>query len=182
MHNRVVKALDRAEDVILAVMLVVMVGAIFLQVVMRYVFNNSLSWSEELGKFMFIWISWIGISIGQRRGEHIKIEMLTGKLPYKAAMICSALSDAIVISICAVTAYYGLILVFNQQTTNYAGIYISISWGYLSVAFGCTIMILRCIVTITGSLRSFISGAPPDGGNSIESSTGFVKIDDEGRG
>lgn len=33
---------------------------IFVQVVMRYVFNNSLSWSEELARYVFIWQIWLG--------------------------------------------------------------------------------------------------------------------------
>ena len=50
------KAIDKAEDVCLVTMFIVMVAAIFLQVIMRFVFNNSLTWSEELGKFIFVWI------------------------------------------------------------------------------------------------------------------------------
>lgn len=46
---------------------------IFVQVVMRYVFNNSLSWSEELARYVFIWQIWLGhqrVYEGQRPYPH----------------------------------------------------------------------------------------------------------------
>ena len=76
MKNKILKTLNKIEDTALIAMFVAMVGIIFFQVIMRYVFNNSSSWSEELGKFLFVWLSWIGISIGHRRKEHIKITIL----------------------------------------------------------------------------------------------------------
>jgi len=36
---------------------------VFIQVVMRYVFSNSLSWSEEMARFIFLWLSWIGAAM-----------------------------------------------------------------------------------------------------------------------
>ena len=169
------RVLDRIEDIILITMFAIMVAAIFSQVIMRYVFSNPLPWSEELGKFLFVWISWIGISIGQRRGEHIKIEMLLAKLPFRLAMICNILSDIIVMVICGVTAYYGVVLMINQVNTSYAGIGFSISWGYFAVTFGCSIMVLRCVATIIQSIKDIKRGERSGGG--IESSTEFVVVE-----
>ena len=75
--NKIISFIDKLEEILLVSMFVLMVLIIFIQVIMRYVFNNSLSWSEELGKFLFVWLSWIGISIGERRNEHIKITMVS---------------------------------------------------------------------------------------------------------
>ena len=119
---------------------------------MRYVFNNSLSWSEELGKFLFVWLSWIGISIGAKKGEHIKLTMFVDKLSPKGAQISNIISELIVIGICGVTAYYGSTLVMSQSGVHYAGIKISMAWGYLSVVLGCALMILRSIISIIDSV------------------------------
>lgn len=85
MKNRksLIAGLNKIEEIAVIAMFALMVVVIFAQVIMRYVFNNSLYWSEELGKFLFVWISWLGISLGEREGEHIKITMLTGRLPFK---------------------------------------------------------------------------------------------------
>lgn len=156
--NKIVDFLDRLEEIVLVIMFALMVLVIFGQVIMRYVFNNSLSWSEELGKFLFVWISWIGISIGAKRKEHIKITMFVDKCSPKNALICEILSEIIVFGICAVTAYYGIELVISQAHINFAGIKISMSWGYLAVVIGCAVMMLRNLIMIKTSFDSLRKG------------------------
>lgn len=160
MKNKIISFLERLEEVLLVIMFAAMVLIIFFQVIMRYGFNNSLAWSEELGKFFFVWLSWFGISIGSKRGEHIKITMLVDKLPHTAAHIANIISELVVIGICAVTVYYGVSLVISQAPVKYAGIKISMSWGYLSVVVGCSMMIIRCILSIMDSIMAINKGVP----------------------
>ncbi len=154
MKKNIIKVLDRVEETVLVAMFVAMVGIIFFQVIMRYVFNNSLSWSEELGKFLFVWISWLGISIGHKRKEHIKITLVVDKLPHKLKMICEAISELILIIICGITMYYGVIMIDIQKNIPYAGIKISTSWGYLSLVLGCGIFIIRAAVYFIQAIQS----------------------------
>ena len=147
--NRIVDVLNRVEEVVLVAMFSAMVLIIFVQVIMRKT-GNSLYWSEELGKFLFVWISWLGISIAQRKGEHIKITMLTDHLPFRAAQVFNILSDLVVIAICVVTLYYGVSLVIK----------ISTSWGYLAVVVGCTLMTIRCLASIKDSVVFLAKGRP----------------------
>lgn len=161
MVKKISKILNRTEDIILVVMFAVMVIVIFAQVIMRYVFSNSLSWSEELGKFLFVWLSWFGISIGARRGEHIKITMFTDRLSFVPAQYMNILSELIVLGICAVTAYYGMVLVQTQAHVRFAGIKISMAWGYASVTVGCVMMIVRNILSILQSVEALRTGVDP---------------------
>lgn len=157
----IVTILNHLEELILVSMFAAMVLIIFVQVIMRKL-GHSLYWSEELGKFLFVWISWLGISIGQREGEHIKITLLTDRLPFRTAQLCNILSELIVIGICAVTFYYGVTLVASQYTSPYAGIKISTSWGYLAVVLGCGLMLLRCLASVKGSAAHLMKGPPPE--------------------
>jgi len=160
--DKIISELNRTEEFFLVIMFAVMVGIIFVQVIMRYVFNHSLYWSEELGKFIFVWISWIGISIGERRNEHIKITMLVDKFPFRTAQVFNIISEIVVISICAITCYYATTLIVSQAGTHYAGIKISVAWGYLSVSLGCFLMCLRCIAWIVNSVRLIRQGKPDE--------------------
>lgn len=153
------RTVDKVEDICLVAMFAIMVAAIFLQVIMRFVFNNSLPWSEELGKFMFVWISWLGISIGQRRNEHIKITLLVDRLPVKIQKITEVVADIILIAILAVTIYYAIELVGFQSRVTYAGIKISTSWGYLSLVLGCGFMLLRLIGGIIRNIKMLKAGS-----------------------
>lgn len=164
--TRFFRIVDKAEDVCLVAMFVVMVAAIFLQVIMRFVFNNSLPWSEELGKFMFVWISWLGISIGQRRNEHIKITLLVDRFSEKQQKMFEIAANILLLAILAVTVYYAVELVGFQSRVSYAGIKISTSWGYLSLVLGCSFMALRLIggsVRDIKALRGGVYDGKPSG-------------------
>lgn len=148
MKRKISNFLDKLEESILVFMFFLMVIVIFGQVIARYVFNDSLSWSEEFGKFLFVWLSWLGISIGAKRNEHIKITMFIDKLSDKKRIFCEILSEIIVFTISIITAYYGLELVESQANIHFAGIKISMAWGYLAVSVGCILMAIRNIINI----------------------------------
>ena len=75
------KLWDHLEEYILVPMLAVSACIIFLQVIMRYVFQNSLSWSEELVRFMYIWEIWLGVSYATKRQSQLRITLLRDRLP-----------------------------------------------------------------------------------------------------
>ena len=49
---------------------------IFTQIIMRGAFNSSLSWSEELSRYVFIWQIWLGADLAYAYHEHIRVEMI----------------------------------------------------------------------------------------------------------
>ena len=49
---------------------------IFSQILMRTIFNYSLSWTEELSRYIFIWQTWLGTSIALKYKQHIRVEIL----------------------------------------------------------------------------------------------------------
>lgn len=69
-------AFDRTEEYFLVGSLAFNVVLIFFQVVMRYVFQNSLSWSEELARYIFLWQTWVGASYAVRLRRHLRVEMV----------------------------------------------------------------------------------------------------------
>ena len=156
--KKIIHAYDRLEDFVLVTMFGGMVAVIFYQVIMRYVFNNSSVWSEELGRFLFVWITWIGISIGARRLEHIKVMMLVDKMPFKASRAVNIFAEFVVIAVCAITAYYSYSLMLSQNHVSFAAIKISMTWGYLAVFLGCVIMCLRCLLIAYDNLRELREG------------------------
>ncbi|HKK95445.1 MAG TPA: TRAP transporter small permease [Anaerovoracaceae bacterium] len=166
--SKFIANVNKAEDISLVVMFAIMVSVIFFQVIMRYLFNNSLSWSEELGKFFFVWISWLGISIGQRRNEHIKITLFIDRLSDSGQRICEIITDIILLIICSITIYYAVLLVQSQINVPYAGIKISTSWGYLSLVLGCSFMALRLIEGVYTNINTLLEKRRkkiPEGGN-----------------
>ena len=79
--KRVLDAIDRAAELLVAAIFAVIVSVALLQVFHRFGLNSSLSWSEELQIFGHIWIVFLGIPIAYRRGAHLYIETFCDMLP-----------------------------------------------------------------------------------------------------
>lgn len=161
---------DHLEEIILVIMFVALVVITFLQVVMRFVFNHSLPWPEEAAKYLFVWVSWIGISIGAKHREHIKIEIFQKKLPGKAGNILNIVNDIIMIVICLVICYYGIKLVDMLLTTHIKNtvLHMNQAVGTSAIPVGCALMIMRCIQSICVSVGKLKRGEAPEGNDQPE--------------
>lgn len=86
------KWLDDYLEMAIGVVLLLAISVVLtLQVFMRYVVQESLSWSEELSRYMFIWLIYLGISYGAKVMRHIKIDAGLYMFPKKmrrAVVIC----------------------------------------------------------------------------------------------
>ena len=79
---KVLKWLDKNfEEKAMSVILWAIVVIMFIQVIMRYVFKSSLAWSEEVSRYLFIWMVFTGISYGVKNGLHMKIDLLEYFVP-----------------------------------------------------------------------------------------------------
>jgi TRAP-type C4-dicarboxylate transport system permease small subunit len=94
---RMLNAGQRSLEILLVLLTAVMVILVFFQVIFRYVFFLSLSWSEEISTFIFVWIVLIGSAVGIRRRWHLGINAVVLHLPKRTAMVLELVTNLIVI-------------------------------------------------------------------------------------
>ena len=145
--KKVIWFYNKFEEIFLVVCIAIMVVLIFTQVIMRYFFNNSLVWSEELARVLFIWASWIGISLGQKKGEHIKITMVTDRLHGKVRQIVLCIGDICTLGILIVLCVEGILVVEHITSIGSATPALGIpkSVVYAAVPLSCLLMAVRVI-------------------------------------
>lgn len=88
------KALETADGVArLAVMsaTTIMVVVVSAQVVMRYVFNGSFDWADEVSRLAFVWAIFLAIPLGVSQGTHVGISLLVDRLPKTVKSILARL-------------------------------------------------------------------------------------------
>ncbi len=75
------KIWDNPEEFIIIPLIFAMSFIIFIQVITRYVFHNSLTWSEELARYLFVWLVYFSVSFTARRQKHIRIDAAINLYP-----------------------------------------------------------------------------------------------------
>lgn len=109
---------DKFELYICIILMSLMTVLIFFQVVMRYVFGNSLTWSEEMARYVFIWLVYFGISYGARIRKHIRIEASLKLFPTKFRPIVVIIGDLLFLFFACFIVYSGFGLVQKQMKLN----------------------------------------------------------------
>ncbi|MCI8533756.1 MAG: TRAP transporter small permease [Lachnospiraceae bacterium] len=100
MLHKIDKGLAAAEVWFMVIGITAM-GVIMAMEVFFRLFLSALTWSEELAKYIFVWVVFIGMSYGIGKGLHIRLEILEEKLPVKAVKILSVVCDVLCIVIFA---------------------------------------------------------------------------------
>jgi TRAP-type transport system small permease protein len=77
----VLAALDIAVAWVLCVAMSVMVAVVGAQVALRYGFNSSLDWADEIARLCFVWSIFLAIALGIKTGSHIGIEVVVARFP-----------------------------------------------------------------------------------------------------
>jgi TRAP-type C4-dicarboxylate transport system permease small subunit len=114
-----------------------MLACIALQVVMRYLFGNALSWSEELALLMFSWAALGGLALGVREGFHVRLTLLLEPLPAGVRPWAERAIELL-------TAALGAYLVWSGWR------YVDITRGGTSAAIAYPIELLHGIAPLAG--------------------------------
>ena len=147
MSGRLSKFLNNIEEVLLIGAMGVSVIVVFVQVIMRYVFGNSLSWSEEVARYLFLWISWVGASYAVREDYHFRVTMFADILKGKMRHIFELLILFVWFAFSVFIVYQAFILnkmIFIRGQLSPA-LEISMLVPYASVLVGCGLMSFRLI-------------------------------------
>ncbi|HWT29761.1 MAG TPA: TRAP transporter small permease, partial [Propylenella sp.] len=111
--------LFRALEVVLVFLLAGMVVMVFGNVVLRYGFNTGIVISEEMSRYFFIWLTFIGAVVTFRENAHLGVETLVQRLGHNGRLICMILTDLLVLLCCAVF-FWGTWLQWSINATNVA--------------------------------------------------------------
>lgn len=145
---------NKAEEYLLVFSLAFTVVLVFIQVVMRYVFNSSISWSEELCRYIFIWQVWLGASLAFRDNQHISISMIRDKLNGRAQAIYNLIGNLITFGFNIFLTVYGFQLVGKmiQRGVLSSGMRIPLYFIYLSVPLSALIILFRILKNMYGDV------------------------------
>jgi len=143
-----IKGFDRLLEVTLVACMVVMFVLVFINVMMRLLMNSGIDISEELPRFAFVWMCFVGAVVGMRRHSHLGVDMVVAALPLLGRKICWGISQAIM-TVCSGYMLYGTYLQHDIIEKNASAVMqISMLYVYgISYMAGAAIIII-CLTNL----------------------------------
>ncbi len=155
--NRAAEIIGIAYKYLCAAILATMTLTVFVNTVLRYGFNYGMAASEEMLRYLFIWISFLGIVAVYKTNSHISVTVVVEKLSEKYAFYLKLISDCVIIYALYVMIHGGLIYMsFNMHSLGQM-IKIPFAWIIFSVVFAGITMGCMTIIEIYQLLKQKFS-------------------------
>ncbi len=145
-------------DYFAAIALAVMVVLVFGNVVLRYGFNSGLSVSEELSRWLFVWVTFLGAVAALKDRAHLGTDMLVGRLGPLGKRFCLATAYVLMLFCCYLLYKGSFEQVKINWTSTSAAMEVSMAWFYAS---GMAFAILGGLI-ILRDLWKLLSGQVRD--------------------
>jgi TRAP-type transport system small permease protein len=135
MLQTLIDRLCRLLSAVMVTFLFLMVVMVFGNVVLRYGFNSGILVSEELSRWLFVWMTFLGSLVALRNHAHLGTDSLVARLPLAGKKICMGLSHVLMLYLCWLM-FQGA---WQQTVINWgtlsAVMEISMGWFYVSGVF-----------------------------------------------
>jgi len=157
----VFKTLDRnAERWALLVFYSMLVVTMAIEVVRREVFAFSSIWGEEVVRYAFIYLAWIGAASAVRERAHIRIDVLFHYIGPRVKALLYIFGDLVMLAVACVAVYWSAEAVGTSWKFGSVshGLRVSMVWFLLAVPIGFSLMIFRLLQSLVRDVRDLIAG------------------------
>jgi len=155
--------LIRMEEVICVIALSIMTILAFANVVSRYVFNASFSFSEEITTYLFVLLSLIGAAVAARRSQHLGFTAILDVMPPRAKKMVQMFSFSLGTVYSGAICWYGIHMVMSQMARHQ----VTAGMQWPEWIFGAFVPVGAAFVTIEFLLR-LIETVKDEAGNQME--------------
>lgn len=149
----------RLIEAALVALLAGMVAMVFTNVVLRYGFNSGINFSEEMSRYFFVWLTFIGAVLTFREHGHIGVETFVRLLGPRGRIVCIALTNLIIL-LCAVVLFWGTWMQHAINASMSAAVVgISMVWVYGVTYFTGAAIALIAAIRLARALTGRVSEA-----------------------
>ena len=153
--EKLIKSLDshyeifrKFIDIFIITLFTIQILVVFSQVVSRYVFNNSLTWAEEMARYLQVWIVFLAAAAAVRTGSHISVDYATHNLSSRYKKFLSIIIALLtILFLCIVTVYgFKLFIQIYHSTQRSPAMRMPMFVPYLAIPVGGFFMLVEAIM------------------------------------
>jgi TRAP-type C4-dicarboxylate transport system permease small subunit len=140
--------LAKGEGWVLITLVVMMTVVVLLQVIYRYLLTQPLYWSEELARYLFVWISILGATLSVQRGGHFGMDFFYRMISEKGRRFLTLFIYLLMGGVILVILVQGIGLVQKTAAQQSPAMEISMGWAYACLPVGAALMAIHLLVII----------------------------------
>ena len=150
--------LSRILEVFMVTILTIMVGLVFGNVVARYAFNSAITWAEEVARFLFVWLTFVGASFGLMKGLHLGMDMVVARLKPRTRSLIEVVNGFIILAFLGVWVVGGVHLI--QSNLDYMSPATGFSMGlvYMIGPFAAALMSVETVSRLAVAIKALRRG------------------------
>lgn len=140
------KSIRKFVKTIIISIFIVQVLVIFIQVIWRFILNNPFSWSEELARYLQVWMILLTSSVCIKKGSHLTVDYATHALPFKFNKILKLIIMMITMFFLCIFIIYGIHLIIVTKDQITPALQIPILAVYLAFPISGLLMLLESLI------------------------------------
>lgn len=153
MKRRCCYLLEHIEEVTATIFLAIMCLFVFMQLISRYVLKDPLLFTEEVARFSYVWVTFIGLSLAAKTREHISINVFVQRLPSKTRKRINIVAHFVSFVILSYLFYWGVVFAnFNKMMISPA-LEFSLLIVYISFPIGTAMAAIRTLQMLVEEVR-----------------------------
>ncbi|MBW2429138.1 MAG: TRAP transporter small permease [Deltaproteobacteria bacterium] len=146
------RLLSRLVETLVILIACIIVAIVTAEVTLRYLFSHSMIFTEELSRYLMVWIVFLGSALAIRDGSHIRIQILVNRLSPRLQQIVKLVAYALIIAFLIFITVEGLKILPRQLQQMCITIDISLFYFYLAIPVGSILMIIFLLPAIGKAL------------------------------
>ncbi len=153
MLEKIAHVVERIVNHAAIFLFVIIFSVMLLQIFFRYVLNSPLVWTEELCRYLFIWICFLGWTIALRRKSHIRISFFLERLPFAAQKVITLVFQILIFVFLVQLVRYGVAMTARSFSVPTVTLFFSWAYVYVAAPLSALIMILYSVLDVLEIMR-----------------------------
>ncbi len=153
--NRINRLVESVVIIQFAVLVIVVSAAVFA----RYVLNDSIVWAEELARYLFVWVSFLGGGLGVGTNIHVGVDSLVELMPRRPRQVVEILMELMIVVFTVVLIWVGAEFAAFGMKAQALLLPIPMGYVYLAVPVGGFVMLINVLVHLHLHALALVRGA-----------------------
>ena len=151
--RKVGDGLERAVEIPVFLLSIVMTVTVLAGVFFRYIVRSPLGWTEELSRYMMIWMALLSVALCIWRHEHVGVTMFVKKLPRLLAKFMIFVSNGLILYFLYVLARYGFMMAEGGKAQLSTALHTTMKWWLMAVPVSATVCIVMLVCKMILDIR-----------------------------